>query len=207
MIPDDLDRVLKSAFRECSLRLQPLTSEQQQILRDAIAEGLLSGSAVDSPNPLSELAEAERTALCQFVRATAAAGQDWKTQLLNDWLQDRNSGTVQFIRDHYGMSWLNRVQKVHLTEYLDLNDPANGLQLQVGDHIEICNGLWEWVQDTGPCQREWFLCEVIDLDQIDSLEPELQATQTNCYVRFADGSEFEIQGVYQWNRYNWRFPS
>ncbi|HEY9646662.1 MAG TPA: hypothetical protein V6C88_09845, partial [Chroococcidiopsis sp.] len=26
-----------------------------------------------------------------------------------------------------------------------------------------------------------------------------------CTVRFDNGMEYEIQGVYEWNRYNWRW--
>ncbi len=29
-------------------------------------------------------------------------------------------------------------------------------------------------------------------------------TSTICVIRFYNGAEYEMQGVYEWNRYNWR---
>ncbi|WP_416670750.1 hypothetical protein [Egbenema bharatensis] len=33
------------------------------------------------------------------------------------------------------------------------------------------------------------------------------AQQTNCLIQFDNGMEYEIQGIYEWNRYNWRRPA
>ncbi len=131
----------------------------------------------------------------EFVKGQEEQNRPWKIQLLNDWLHDRDSGQVQFIRDRYGMQWLNRIKPIHFTQYADGEE---ALKLKVGDRIEISNGLWEWVQETGPCSREWYNCTVIGINNSDS-------TATNCIIRFTNGAEYEIQGVYQWNRYNWRW--
>jgi hypothetical protein len=79
----------------------------------------------------------------------------------------------------------------------------DGLKLKVGDRIEVSNGLWEWVQENGPCSREWFPCTVIGLSQGSDRD----RLYYNCVIRFENGTEYEIQGIYQWNRYNWRWAS
>jgi hypothetical protein len=50
----------------------------------------------------------QRQDLLEFVKEQEKQEYPWKIKLLNDWLHDRNSGTVQFIRDSYGPQWLNR---------------------------------------------------------------------------------------------------
>jgi hypothetical protein len=74
--------------------------------------------------------------------------------------------------------------------------------LEVGDRLEVCNALWEWVQEEGPCKREWVSCVIVSI--FEATDGEFK--YTNCLIRFENDTEFEIQGVYQWNRHNWRFP-
>lgn len=63
--------------------------------------------------------------------------------------------------------------------------------------------LWEWVQENGPCSREWFPCTVVGLSQGSDCD----RLYYNCVIHFDNGTEYEIQGIYQWNRYNWRWAS
>ncbi|MFW6358590.1 MAG: hypothetical protein ACOC0N_05165 [Chroococcales cyanobacterium] len=200
-----IETALERAFRECEQLLSPLTPRQKQILRQILVEELkhYSGQSErsETENPLDELTSEQRQALLNFVKVQEEENRPWKIQLLNDWLHNRDSGPVQFIRDFYGPQWLNRIKSVHLAEYLEENGQGNGLQLKVGDRIEVSNGLWEWVQDNGPCYREWFPCTVIAISQ----DCDRDWDYTNCVIRFDNGAEFEIQGVYQWNRYNWRW--
>lgn len=106
---------------------------------------------------------------------------------------------MQFIRDSYGPQWLNRIKPNHFIKYADEGEEA--LKLKVGDRIEVSNSLWEWVQETGPCCREWFFCTVIRVDETGA---ETNAS-TSCIIRFSNGAEYEVQGMYAWNRYNWRW--
>jgi hypothetical protein len=163
-------------------------------------------------NPLKQLTPEERQALLAFIRQEESENRLWKTTLLNDWVQQRDSGAVQFIRDRYGLQWLEQIKQFHLAEY-DRAEQGEIMQLKVGDRIEVTNGLWEWVQEDGPCSREWFACTVISLrepsdDEQTDLEESTDKTanpQTSCIVRFDTGAEYEIQGVYDWNRPNWRW--
>lgn len=165
-----------------------------------------NGSSGDRPspetssNPLDELTPSQRQAFLNFVQQETAQNRSWKVQLLNDWLQGQTSGTVQFVREIYGLAWLERVQPNHLAEYAD--DVT--WTLQVGDRIEVSNSLWEWVQDDGPCSREWFPCTVVAITPVDET-----AAQPNsdicCTLRFDNGMEYELQSIYDWNRYNWRW--
>ncbi|MBE9014163.1 hypothetical protein IQ250_28645, partial [Pseudanabaenaceae cyanobacterium LEGE 13415] len=68
-------------------------------------------------------------------------------------------------------------------------------RLNIGDRIEVSNTLWEWVQDG---EEEWYFCTVISLTEADTSQ------NTRCTIRFENGQEYEIQGVYDWNRSNWR---
>ncbi len=192
MEPLFIELALKAAFIECEQSSCPLTERQKQI----ILQNLLSASnqiAESGGNPLDELTLEERQSLLLYINEREAEDLDWKAALLNDWLNDRPSGNVQFIRENYGFSWLNRVQPVHWQEYLRAIRLMRE-KLQLGDVIEVSNGLWEWVQDEGPCAREWYPCQVVSL------------SETNCTVCFDDGTELEIPAIYQWNRCNWRFP-
>ncbi|MGP1386823.1 MAG: hypothetical protein ACTS2F_24920 [Thainema sp.] len=165
----------------------------------------LDGRDDGADNPLDEMTPEHRSAFLAFIQRQSHQTENWKTSLLNDWLSGSSSGELQFIRDFYGPQWLNRVQATHLAKYLDPHD----LKLKVGDQIEVSNGLWEWVQDSGPCLREWILCTVIALRESEDdafTTPDSYRQFTTCTVRFENGREFEIQGVYEWNRYSWRWP-
>ena len=209
MTPGEIEAALQAAFNRCDAARCPLTDSQKQILLQVVEEltlkqlELLDTIAEESDigNPLDELTPDQRQTFLQFVKEQEQQNRPWKIQLLNDWLQERDSGAVQFIRDRYGPLWVNRIKAVHFDKYAEL-DGEEALKLKVGDRIEVSNGLWEWVQETGPCSREWFLCTVIRADETDNGD----GASTNCIIRFNNGAEYEIQGMYQWNRYNWRWP-
>jgi hypothetical protein len=212
MTPAEIDAVLQAAFIQCQAALCPLTDQQKQILlqvaiesvtRDSLLSSVDSNPDGESGNPLDELTPEQRKALLEFVKEQEKQDRPWKIKLLNDWLHDRDSGTVQFVREQYGPQWLNRVKPGHLEQYFKAETSSDGLKLKVGDRIEVSNGLWEWVQEDGPCSREWFACTVVRISQrLDS-----EGSYYNCIIRFDNGTEYEIQGMYQWNRYNWRWIS
>ena len=204
MTPDEIEAALQSAFAGCDGASCPLTARQKEIMLQIFAG--LTGSAPasesttlgsDTANPLDELTAEERQSLLQFVRVQRQQNLSWKMQLLNDWLHDRDSGAVQFIRTRYGHQWLNRLEPIHFNAYASTEE----ILLKMGDRIQVSNGLWEWVQENGPCSREWFPCTVIRVDESGD-----ENNVTKCIVRFTDGTEYEIQGIYDWNRYNWRWP-
>lgn len=204
MTKAEIEAALEVAFHQCATANCPLNEKQKQLLLKAAEDLILAESAMNSyanpngKNPLDELTVDERQALLKFVREKGRENQAWKIQLLNDWLNNRSSGKVQFIRDRYGIQWLNRVKPIHLAAYSDrLEDEI--FNLKVGDRIEVSNSLWEWVQENGPCSRLWFPCTVIRVD-------ENAADDATCTIRFDNGKEYEIQGIYDWNRYNWRWP-
>jgi hypothetical protein len=212
MTPAEIEAVLKVAFIQCETALCPLSDQQKQILlqlvvasvtRDALVSSANDDSDGEIGNPLDELTPEQRQALLQFVKEQEKQERPWKIKLLNDWLHDRNSGTVQFIRDSYGPQWLNRIKPVHLAQYFEAETSSDSLRLKVGDRIEVSNGLWEWVQEDGPCSREWFPCTVVQL----SPRTDTDNSYYSCVIRFDNGSEYEIQGIYQWNRYHWRWIS
>jgi hypothetical protein len=192
----EIETALKAAFLHCESLLCPLNEQQKDILLQIFLET----PELTEGNPLDELTLEQRQILLDFIGDREREKISWKSSLLNDWLNDRPSGTVQFIRDRYGLSWLNRVKPMHWQEYLQ---PVRLTRekLQIGDAIEVSNGLWEWVRVDDPESREWFPCQVIRLQEED--KPDL----ASCIIRFEAGEEFEIQGIYQWNRGNWRFPS
>ena len=212
MTPAEIEAVLQAAFIQCEAMLCPLTDRQKQILLqvaiESVTRDLLFSSAEENPNsedenPLDELTPEQRKALLEFVKQQETQDRPWKIKLLNDWLHDRDSGTVQFVREQYGPQWLNRVKPGHLEQYFKAETSSDGLKLKVGDRIEVSNGLWEWVQEDGPCSREWFVCTVVRISQ----RSDSDGSYYNCIIRFDNGTEYEIQGIYQWNRYNWRWPS
>ncbi|GAA6623901.1 hypothetical protein [Scytonema sp. NUACC26] len=198
MSPDEIQVALQAAFYRCDAVSCPLNDTQKEILLQVV-EKLKENSQLevsDVLNPLDELIQEERQALLEFVKAQEAQNLSWKAQLLNDWLLEQDSGAVQFIRDRYGLQWLNRVEERHFQKYTSESVP----KLKVGDRIEVCNALWEWVQDDGPCSRQWYNCIVIGLDETHHSS----GSSTNCIIRFNTGEEYEIQGMYEWNRYYWR---
>jgi hypothetical protein len=206
MTPEELEAALQEAFNQCERAACPLSAHQQQILQQSL-QGVLN-QTVPAPelsgNPLDQLTPAERQTLLAFIAQQEAQQRPWKITLLNDWLQGQDSGAVQFIRDCYGLSWLEQVQPFHLEHYTD-HAQGEVLLLKVGDRIEVTNGLWEWVQEEGPCSREWYPCTVVSIrEAIDSTE-QTSRSQTSCVIRFDTGAEYEIQGVYDWNRPNWRW--
>lgn len=201
MNQSEIRAAIQAAFISCEISLCPLNPEQKQILLQIITESLTAktvSSAQNYENPLDQLTPPQLETLIDYIHSQAQQGKSWKTQLLDDWLNSKDSGRVQFIRTEYGIEWINRIQPIHLKPYLEANDPQ--IKLKVGDRIEVCNGLWEWVQDGGPCGREWYPCEVISISQ-----PEDSDASPSCIVRFTNGAEFEIQGIYDWNQYYWRF--
>ncbi len=203
MTPTDLEAALKAAFIRCDTSSCPLNEQQKQILLQVAEEliaqrELLDSNNSPSSNPLDELTPEQRQSFLQFVLTQEQQNRPWKIQLLNDWLQERDSGEMQFMREVYGFSWLNRIEQVHIAKYAEMY-AQDALKLKVGDRIEVSNGLWEWVQETGPCSREWFPCTVIAVEETSNSD------YTSCSIRFSNGAEYQIQGVYNWNRYNWRW--
>jgi hypothetical protein len=199
MKPDEIEAVLQTAFNRCEIANCPLTDMQKQILLQVVEQIQGNSHLEVSPetNPLDELTPQELQAFLRYIKAQEEQNLSWKAQLLNDWLRENDSGEVQFIRDRYGLQWLNRIQPYHFNQY----SSENTLNLKVGDRIEVCNALWEWVQDDGPCPREWFPCIVIQINEVQNGNKSC----ANCIVRFNNGAEYEIQGIYEWNRYNWRW--
>ena len=227
MIPSDIEAILQAAFDACDTEGCPLSTQQRELLfrilineltqhftrqaqRQMPAEAYIPPrTSQNGTNPLDELTPTQRQALLQFIQEQTQHNRSWKAKLLNDWLLDRDSGRMQFIRDRYGLQWLERVLPEHITEYAD----EATLRLRVGDRIEVSNGLWEWVQEDGPCSREWFPCTVIRLTELTDeaigsstgYSTASHSQQTSCTIRFDNGMEYEIQGIYEWNRYNWRW--
>ncbi|AFY75961.1 MAG: hypothetical protein IGR93_17485 [Hydrococcus sp. C42_A2020_068] len=194
----EIEAALKAAFLQCEQAFLPLTDRQKEILLKVTVEKLTTQPNIED-NPLDELTLEQRQTLLEFIQDRQRQNQDWKITLLNDWLNNRDSGAVQFIRDEYGFGWLSRVQPIHLAKYKQqLTDET----LKVGDRIEVCNALWEWVQPEDSASYEWFPCQVIDISEVSDGD----SSYTNCIVRFENGLEFEIQGIDRWNRNNWRFP-
>ncbi|WP_298906182.1 hypothetical protein [uncultured Nostoc sp.] len=200
MTPDEIEAAMLAAFNNCDAASCPLTDTQKQILLQVVeqTQGNTSGAS-GIANPLDELNPEELEVFLQFVKDEEQLNRTWKVQLLNDWLLENDSGRVQFIRQRYGLQWLNRVESYHFDKYSYFED---ALKLRVGDRIEVSNALWEWVQEDGPCKPEWFPCMVIKVEEISNGDD----SSTNCVVRFFNGAEYEIQGIYEWNRYNWRWP-
>jgi hypothetical protein len=190
----EIAAALQAAFRQCEIMGCSLSEEQKEILAQIIEEQL-SARSTSAINPLDRLTSDQRSALLEFVATQEQQNQSWKVTLLDDWLQNRDSGRVQFIRDLFGVQWLESITSANLAAYED----EAILKLKMGDRIEVSNTLWEWVQDSDPDSREWFPCTVVGVQ--DYVEP----SQTKCTVRFDNGSEYEIQGVYDWNRSNWRW--
>ncbi|HEY9669383.1 MAG TPA: hypothetical protein V6C91_21400, partial [Coleofasciculaceae cyanobacterium] len=144
MTPAEIEAVLKLAFIQCEAVSCPLTEQQKQILLQVVTESMASKALSlsangdeesETDNPLDELTLEQRQALLTFVKEQEKRDRPWKIKLLNDWLHNRDSGDVQFIRDNYGPQWLNRVKPAHLARYLEAETPSHGLKLKVGDRI------------------------------------------------------------------------
>jgi hypothetical protein len=196
MSPDEVEAAMYAAFNRCDVASCPLTDCQKEILLRIVEQikGKFAANASDTANPLDELSPEELRDFLVFVKTQEEQNLSWKVRLLNDWLHNNDSGAVQFIRERYGLQWLDSIKAYHIHKYASEN-----AFLKVGDRIEVCNALWEWVQEEGPCQREWFACTVIQMK-----EDNVENSTDSCIVRFEDGSEYEIQGIYDWNQYNWR---
>jgi hypothetical protein len=191
------ESALNAAFEECEALGYGLTAEQQAILRGAIARSPISPPPEALANPLDTLTPEQRQAFLQYVDEQDRQNRSWKVQLLNDWLQGTASGDVQFIRDDFGLAWVEQITPKHLAQYRESE------RLRVGDRIEVASNLWEWTREDGPCPREWFPCIVINLTESEAQGDD--EAITSCVVRFDNGMEYEIQGIYDWNRYNWRW--
>lgn len=208
MTPTNLQTALQTAFTQCEAAGLPLDDRQKQILLQTAIASLNQefDPEAEDCNPLAELTPLQRQVLLEFVNEQMQQQRSWKVQLLNDWLEGNDSGAIQFVRETYGLQWLDQIQPKHLAHYLD----AATMSLKVGDRIEVANNLWEWVQDEGPCSREWFACTIVAIakltDDSGSL-PESYTHYTTCTVRFENGMEYEIQGMHEWNQYNWRLAS
>lgn len=207
MNPAEIEAIVNAIMNQCAAAACPLTERQQQILQEALgmAAGKVSNGKRQAAreNPLAQLTPQERQAFLEYVRRQEEEAHSWRIALLNDWLQGRDSGSVQFIRDRYGVQWLEQITPDHIAQYTSAREKA--VRLRVGDRIEVTNGLWEWVQETGPCSREWFPCEVVGVGEVESGAESGGKRIVSCIVRFENGAEYEIQGVYDWNRPNWRW--
>jgi hypothetical protein len=205
----DIEAALQRAFSECNRYFIPLTRKQKEIILQLVLAELLSENSppASEKNPLDDLTLSEQKALLNYIRDTEPTHQSWKIQLFNDWLEGQDSGEVQFIRDTYGVQWLNQVQPVHIAQYLEKLQREDTLRLKVGDRVEVSSGLWEWISKNDVCPEEWFPCTVIRISQQPDNSEIRQNYPTTCTIRFDNGAEFEIQGVYQWNRYNWRWQN
>jgi hypothetical protein len=196
MTPDEIESALQTAFNRCDAASCPLTDQQRKILLQMVEQNRGISHVHDyddgyDRNPLHELSSDELQIFLGYVKTQETQNMSWKVQLLNDWLQGQDSGEVHFIRQRYGIQWLDRLQSHHF----------DFIRLKVGDRIEVCNALWEWVQENGPCQREWFPCTVIQVDETKDAKDSFAI----CVVRFQNGSEYEINGIYEWNQFNWRW--
>ena len=97
----------------------------------------------------------------------------WKVQLLNDWVHEAYSGNVQFIRESYGLQWLNRVKPHHWRHLTDGSEP----KLKIGVRIEICNALREWVQVNSACEPLRFTSTVITFKTAKTWTVEISQTR------------------------------
>jgi len=200
----EIAAALQAAFSQCDATGCPLSEQQKQILlqvAEALAEDLLAGSLpeTETVNPLKDLTPEQRQALLQFIARFDRTNDAWKISLLNDWLHGRDSGPVQFIRDRYGLQWLDTIQPSHLAAY---DQDSRLLKVKVGDRLEVSSSLWEWVPAGDANNQEWLACTVIRVFESSDNE----RLHLNCTVRLANGLEYDINGMYDWNRPNWRWP-
>jgi hypothetical protein len=197
-----LGQALDAAFRQCGAAGMALNEVQRQILQQVTQTILLKALAnpdADDPdeNPLDALTEAQRQTLLSYIADCDRNAQDWKTTLFNDWLQGRDSGQVQFLRDRYGFDWINRVQPQDIAAYTDFDEGA----LNIGDRLEVSSRLWEWIPEDLGEEPEWIACTLVALAQPQA-EP--NPTTLSGTVQFENGLELDIQGLNDWNKSNWR---
>jgi hypothetical protein len=195
-----LEQALEAAFRQCGTAGMALNDVQRQILQQVtqtvLLKALSNPDAIDSEeNPLEALTADQRETLLCFIEQCDRTAQDWKTVLFNDWLQGQDSGQVQFLRDRYGLDWINRVQPQDIAAYIETDEP----ELRVGDRLEVSSRLWEWIPEDLGEEPEWLPCTLVHLTQ-----PEDPETTLNGTVQFENGVELEIQGLNDWNKSNWR---
>ncbi len=129
MTPADLKAALKAAFSRCDSNFCSLSEEQKQILLQVTEELMEQKALTDNrlSNPLDELSPEQRQSFWQYIQVQEQQNRSWKAQLLNDWLQERDSGEIQFIRESYGFAWLNRIKPVHIAKYAE-----EALKLKIG---------------------------------------------------------------------------
>jgi hypothetical protein len=197
-----LGQALEAAFRQCGAAGMALNDVQQQILQQVTQTILLKALAnpdTDDPgeNPLDALTEEQRQTVLSYIADCDRNAQDWKTTLFNDWLQGRDSGQVQFLRDRYGFDWINRVQPQDIAAYTDCSEG----ELKIGDRLEVSSRLWEWIPESLGEEPEWIACTLVALTQPQS-EP--NPTTLSGTVQFENGLELDIQGLNDWNKSNWR---
>jgi hypothetical protein len=198
---ETLQNALQAAFRQCETVGSPLSDVQRQIIQQITQTLLLkaiSDPVLDPINPLDDLTPDQRQALLDYVAECDRKGQDWKPTLFNDWMEGRDSGSVQFLRDLYGLDWVNGVQPQHLAAYAE--SPV--AELTVGDQIEVSSRLWEWIPEETDEEPTWVMCTVMLL--YESQETEI--VHLNGMVQFENGLELEIPGLNDWNQSNWRLP-
>jgi hypothetical protein len=196
-----LEQALEAAFRQCATAGMALNDVQRQILQQVtqtvLLKALTSPDAIDpEENPLDALTENQRQTLLDFVAECDRTTQNWKTILFNDWLQGRDSGPVQFLRDRYGFDWINRVQRQDINAYTEAEEQG----LKIGDRLEVSSRLWEWIPEDLGEEPEWLPCVLVNLTPPNDLE-----TTLNGRVQFENGVELEIQGLNDWNKSNWRY--
>jgi hypothetical protein len=194
-----LEQALEAAFRQCGAAGMALNEVQRQILQQVTQTVFLktlgnSETADPNENPLKALTEDQRQTVLAYIVECDRNNQDWKTTLFSDWLQGRDSGSVQFLRDRYGFDWINQIQPQHIAAYADRADGG----LKVGDRIEVSSRLWEWIPEDLGEEPEWIVCTVVNLS-----EPQDNA-ELNGMVQFENGLELEILGLNDWNQGNWR---
>jgi hypothetical protein len=195
-----LEQALEAAFRQCGTAGMALNDVQRQILQQVtqtvLLKALSNPDAIDSEeNPLEALTADQREILLSFIEQCDRTAQDWKTVLFNDWLQGQDSGKVQFLRDRYGLDWINRVQPQDIAAYIETDEP----ELRIGDRLEVSSRLWEWIPENLGEEPEWLPCTLVQLTQ-----PKDPETTLNGTVQFENGVELEIQGLNDWNKINWR---
>jgi hypothetical protein len=195
-------QALQAAFRQCEAANVPLSEMQRQIVQQ-VSQTLLIKALADpetvqpSDNPLDALTTEQREALLTYIRECEGNAQDWKLTLLNDWLQGRTSGPVQFLRDYYGFDWINQIQPHHLSAYQERPESS----LQVGDRIEVSSRLWEWIPEESDEEPEWIPCVITSLNEVT----EDDTAYLSGVVEFETGLALEISGLNDWNQSNWRW--
>jgi hypothetical protein len=196
-----LEQALEAAFRQCATAGMALNDVQRQILQQVtqtvLIKALTTPDEIDpDENPLKTLTEDQRQTLLDFVTECDRNAQDWKTTLFNDWLQGRDSGSVQFLRDRYGFDWIDRVRRQDITTYAETEEQ----ELKIGDRLEVSSRLWEWIPEDLGEEPEWIVCTLINLTYPDSIV----TTPISGIVQFENDLVLEIEGLNDWNKGNWR---